>query len=381
MALPTCCGWSSWAEPVPDFLSAELLALREQCEQLATGTLQTLRDDASLTPGERASSVRKASQAMGLYGLTQSQDTAALTLLVARETLAAHGVGHLPGLFGADAGILKGVPEPLHSTHLMPMLAGDKHAGFAFTEPADASRPTWARMEGEELVVTGRKSYVTGGVNAQFLTALVDVEGQGPSMVIIDTDRPGVSIERRFASLDGSHHAAFRFDEVRVPRHHAIGKPGDGRGRALAKISSVRRTVAADCVGTAQWVIALVTEALQRERRSGPLAQHDRIRLRFGEMRILAFAARSAVYRAARLADSGQDAVNESIAAKVFASETVNTLVDMAVQLVGGEALVEGHPLEGAIRRVRASRLVEGDTDTLRVNLSRGFLDLGKGRI
>jgi alkylation response protein AidB-like acyl-CoA dehydrogenase len=53
----------------------------------------------------------------------------------------------------------------------------------------------------------------------------------------------------------------------------------------------------------------------------------------------------------------------------------------MAVQLVGGEALVEGHPLEGAIRRVRASRLVEGDTDTLRVNLSRGFLDLGKGRI
>jgi acyl-CoA dehydrogenase len=73
--------------------------------------------------------------------------------------------------------------------------------------------------------------------------------------------------------------------------------------------------------------------------------------------------------------------VNESIAAKVFATETTQGLVDAAVQLVGGEALVTGHALEQALRRVRALRLAEGETDTLRVNLARGHLDLGKGRL
>ena len=71
------------------------------------------------------------------------------------------------------------------------------------------------------------------------------------------------------------------------------------------------------------------------------------------------------IYRTARLADVGQDVVNERIAAKVFATEVANPLVGLAVQPVGGEALVLGHPLEHA----------------LRPNLARGHLDLGKGRL
>lgn len=366
---------------MPDFLSPELVALRERAERLAVDTLVGLRDDASLSAAERRDRVRQASREAGLYQLTQQEDASALSLLVAREALARHGVGHLSGCFGADPGILGAVGEPLRSSHLMPLLAGDKRAGFAFTEPADAARHSWARIEGDSLVVNGRKSYVTGGPDLSFLTALVEIEGQGPSMVVIDTDRPGVSVERVFGSLDGSQHAAYRFDEVRLPLTHAVGRPGDGRSRALAKISAVRRWVAADCVGTCAWLIDLVAQHLKRPRRSGTLAEHERVRLRFGQMRITAFAARSMVYRVAHLADAGEDVVNESIAAKVFASEAADEIVDTAIQLVGGEALVTGHPLEQAVRRLRATRLVEGENDTLRVNVSRGFLDLGKGRL
>lgn len=366
---------------MPDFLSAELQATRERVAQLAAETLAPLRDDATLSPEARAARVREAAKAAGIFGLTQAGDTPELTLLVVRETLAQQGVGHLRGLFGASAGVLAGVAEPMRSSHLLPLLAGDKQAGFAFTEPADAPRPTWAQLDGEQLVIHGQKSYVTGGADASFLAALVEIDGQGPAMVIIDTDAPGVRALRRFASLDGSHHMAFAFEGVRVPRHHAIGLPGDGRGRALASISAVRRAIAADCVGSMAWIIELVARELQRERRGGPRSASERVRLRYGDMRIQAFAARATVYRAARLADAGLDAVNESIAAKVLATELANQLVDTAVQLVGGEALVEGHPLEQALRRLRALRLTEGETDTLRVNLARGHLDLGKGRL
>ena len=44
-------------------------------------------------------------------------------------------------------------------------------------------------------------------------------------MVVIDTNIDGVILEE-FVSLDGSHHAAFRFENVTVPSHHIIGEPG-----------------------------------------------------------------------------------------------------------------------------------------------------------
>jgi alkylation response protein AidB-like acyl-CoA dehydrogenase len=69
------------------------------------------------------------------------------------------------------------------------------------------------------------------------------------------------------------------------------------------------------------------------------------------------------------------------MACKVFATETVGELADAAVQLEGGEALVEGHPLEGVFRRVRTLRLAEGESDVLRLNVARGRLDLGLGRL
>jgi acyl-CoA dehydrogenase len=366
---------------MPDFLSDDLAALRDRVAALAQGPLAALRDDATLSDAERAARVRALAKDAGLFGLTQNHTTPALTLLVARETLARHGANHLDGLFGPDAGLLAGVAEPLRTTHLGPMLAGEKRGGFAFTEPADAARPSWAVVDGDDLLVTGRKSYVTGGAEADFVVALVDVEGNGPSLVVIDTALPGVVIERRFSSLDGSTHAAFRFDAVRVPRSHAIGAPGAGRSQALARISAVRRLVAADALGTALWAVDFVGADLLRERRGGPRAASERMRQRYGAMRIQAYGARAAVYRAARLHDSGADAVNESIAAKVIATETAGQLVDQAVQLVGGEALVTGHPLEAALRRLRALRLAEGETDLLQVNLARGFLDLGKGRL
>jgi alkylation response protein AidB-like acyl-CoA dehydrogenase len=69
------------------------------------------------------------------------------------------------------------------------------------------------------------------------------------------------------------------------------------------------------------------------------------------------------------------------IAAKVFCTEVASTIIDWAVQLVGGQALVVGHPLEALYRRVRALRLVEGANDLLRLNLAKGNLELGKGNL
>jgi acyl-CoA dehydrogenase len=201
-------------------------------------------------------------------------------------------------------------------------------------------------------------------------------------MLVIDSSSPGVTLVRRFQSLDGSHHAAFEFADVRVPATHLIGKPGEGLPRALSQIGDTRLAFAANAVGTLRWIDGYLIGHLQQPDRTGkPRGDKEGVRLRYADIRLKAYAARSMVYRTARLADAGENTINEAIACKVFTTELVGEAVDTAIQLVGGAALVVGHPLEALYRQVRSLRLAEGASDVLRLNLARGALELDKGRI
>ena len=374
---------------MPDFLDDEHIEVLRTAERLAD-ELAGLSDRAA--DGDIGSAVRRASKAAGVFGMTQpasfgGTEAGALALAVVRDTLGSRNVGHLPGIFGPSPGVLANVGEPLRSQFLLPYLAGELRSGFGFTEPTDAPRRTWAARDGDELVINGAKSYVTGGGDADFVNALVEVEGAGPAMVLIETARAGVTLERRFGTLDGSHHAAFTFSDVRVPEAHLIGEAGRGLGRAMSQINATRMAIAADCVGQCRFAIDLVERALNERaaRRSdadGPArVGTDVERAAHGDMRIAAYATRSALYRTARLANAGESAVNEVMAAKSLATETLSRICDSAIQLVGGTALVDGHPLADILRRVRALRLAEGPTEVLAANVARGRLDLGLGRI
>ena len=364
---------------MPEQLSSQLIELRERCAAFAKDHMLPLADS------DRASAavqVREASKAAGLFTMTQPAHAAGqLALCVARETLAAANPPALDAVFGPGAGVLGSVGEPLASSHLAPLLAGEKRGSFGFTEPDDAE-PTAGIIDGDALTINGQKSYVTGGADADFINALVRIEGHGPSMVVIDTDTQGVILEKRFNSLDGSHHAAFRFDNVQVPVSHVIGEPGRGLPKALRQIGDVRLLFAAQACGYLIWVMDLLQSHLQSPDKDGaPRGNKDVVRWHYADLRIKAFAARSMLYRTARLADAGENIVNEGMACKVFATECIGEAVDTAIQLVGGGALIDDHPLALLYKKVRAWRLAEGASDVLRLNIGRGILELGKGRI
>ena len=364
---------------MPEQLSSQLIELRERCAAFAKDHMLPLADS------DRASAavqVREASKAAGLFTMTQPAHAAGqLALCVARETLAAANPPALDAVFGPGAGVLGSVGEPLASSHLAPLLAGEKRGSFGFTEPDDAE-PTAGTIDGDALTINGQKSYVTGGADADFINALVRIEGHGPSMVVIDTDTQGVILEKRFNSLDGSHHAAFRFDNVQVPVSHVIGEPGQGLPKALRQIGDVRLLFAAQACGYLIWVMDLLQSHLQSPDKDGaPRGNRDVVRWHYADLRIKAFAARSMLYRTARLADAGENIVNEGMACKVFATECIGEAVDTAIQLVGGGALIDDHPLALLYKKVRAWRLAEGASDVLRLNIGRGILELGKGRI
>jgi acyl-CoA dehydrogenase len=201
-------------------------------------------------------------------------------------------------------------------------------------------------------------------------------------MLIIETRSPGVSIDKVFQSLDGSHHAEISFKDVLVPQANLLGSAGKGLPRAMKQIGDTRLAFAAESVGLMRWICGFVETHIQAPHASGKcLGDREGVRLRYADMRINTYASRSMLYRTARLADSGENVMNEVIAAKVFTTETLANVLDTAIQLVGGRALIESHPLAILYRRIRALRIAEGPSDLLRLSLSRGALELKLGRL
>lgn len=368
---------------MPESLTAEQNALAEKANQLAQDVMLA----PYATPEEARAAVREASKAAGFFTMTQpaaygGTEADQLSLTIVREALTSHNVPLLDAVFGPSPGVLGGVTNSLRESHLEPLLAGEKRSSFGFTEPDNVARPTFGIITGNMLSVTGQKSYVTGGAEADFVNALVDIEDRGPSMVVLDTNLDGMILEQKFSSLDGSHHAAFRFENVAVSTDAIIGEPGKGLPRAMRQIGDTRMLFAANACGYMIWVLNMLNEHLLAKDKSGtPRGDKDVVRWHYANLRIKAYAARSMLYRTARLADSGENFVNEAMACKAFATESIGEIVDTAIQLVGGVALVEGHPLERLYRHVRAWRLAEGASDVLRLNIGRGILELGKGRI
>ena len=368
---------------MPESLTPDLQTLAATCTEFAQQVMLPCSD---LEPAAARTEIREAAKAAGLFAMTQpvafgGSAAGQLALCVARESLAAQNPPYMDAVFGPSPGVLGAVGEPLQTTHLQPLLAGEKRGSFGFTEPDDAP-PTSGVIEGDELIVNGEKSYVTGGADADFINTLVRIENQGPSMVVIDRETAGVELVKKFSSLDGSHHAAFRFTDARVPVAHIIGEPGSGLPKAMGQIGDTRLAIAASATGYMMWVLDLLEDHLHGKDRSGTArGDKDVVRWRYADLRVKAYAARSMLYRTARLADSGENAINEAMATKLFATETVGEVVDTAIQLVGGGALVDDHPLARLYRQVRAWRLAEGASDVLRLNIGRGILELGKGRI
>lgn len=392
---------------MPESLPPELSELRARVEALVA----ELRELEPQVPEEHGdlrvpeslrARVRARSQELGFFQMTQPREVGGteagpLALTVLREALAAGNTPFSRDLLGPDPGLLRHAEGALRERYLEPVVRGERAWAFAFTEPsgdADA-RPTWARRDGDLFRVTGRKAFVSGGATADFFATLVNVDADagepgGTAILLVDRGTPGVELTRSFESIDGGGHVELTFEDAPVPRAHLLGGVGEGMPRALGNIDGERLASAATASGIAMWAVDYTTRHIAAGHRSGRrLGDREGVRLRYAEMRVESYAARAMLYRTARLVeaavaeDSGRplNATNEVAATKLFCTEAAGRIVDTAIQLVGGQALVRGHPLERVYRRVRSMRLGAGASDILRLSIARGILEFDTGRL
>ncbi len=372
----------------PIALPPEIVALRARLRAFIADELEPasvregIADEAQASPALRRWA-RARSAELGFYQLAQPAELgggglgpvglAALHEEIARSQCALGGL-----VLGGDGGLLRMATGSQRDRFLLPVLRGELTAALAFTDAREGPRTTAVRR-GDAFVVTGVKSFVTGGPQADLLLTVAKVTDNpggktGTAVLVVRSDAPGVALVSEIRTLDGGLHGEFELKNVEVPAADQIGEIGQGLPKALESITALRLRAAAAACGTARWTLDYALEQARRPHRTGaPLGEREQVQAMLGQSAMDLFAARGALYAAACAAEAG-DAETEVAMAKAIATEAVARIVDRAMQLSGGAAVVEGHPLARLYRRIRAWRIAEGTTEILRLTVARGLL-------
>jgi acyl-CoA dehydrogenase len=296
------------------------------------------------------------------------------TLCLARETLGQlHGMADFAfGMQGLGSGpISQFGSEELKRRYLPRVASGDAIAAFAISEAAAgsdvSSMRTSARRDGSDLVINGRKTWISNAGIAEFYVVFARLEGEERSFVaaVVDADNPGLRVSERILVNAPHPLGALDLVDCRVPAASIVGQPGKGMRVALGTLDIFRSTVGAAALGFARRALAeATTHAIAREAFGKRLSDFQLTQARLAEMAMAVDASALLVYRAAWTRDAGaQRVTREAAMAKLFATETAQRVIDDAVQLFGGRGVVVGETVERLYREIRALRIYEGTSE------------------
>jgi len=269
--------------------------------------------------------------------------------------------------------------ETQQARWLTPLLNGEVRSAFFMTEPDVASSDATnmqatARIEGDEVVLNGRKWWSTGlghpDCKVGIFMGLTDPEAERHrrhSMVLVPIDAPGVRIERMLTAmnmLDAPYgHGEVSFSDVRLPLDHIIAGPGRGFEIAQGRLGPGRIHHCMRLIGLAEQALALACQRSQQRVAFGrPLVKLGGNAERIAEARIAIEQARLLVLKTAWSLDHrgiGQS-MNEVSQIKVAVPRMAQQVVDMAMQIHGGAGLSNDWPLAAAWTAARVLRLADG---------------------
>ena len=262
---------------------------------------------------------------------------------------------------------------------LQPLLAGEIKSVFSMTEPEVASSDatniqTSIELDGDEIVVNGRKWWSTGLGHPEAKIAIVmgkssgsDNKHQQHSMVLVPLDAPGVKIVRMqntFGAYDApAGHGEVHYNNVRVPKENLIMGLGAGFAIAQGRLGPGRIHHAMRCIGAAERALQLaIIRSGTREAFGKQLARLGGNAERFAKARLSIDQARLLTHYAAwKIDELGvKQAMTEISAIKVVAPNVLQEVTDMAMQIHGGAGISDDFPLTQFFTQARALRLADG---------------------
>lgn len=280
--------------------------------------------------------------------------------------------------------ILRDGTEEQKEKYLRPMVTGEKLFCFGLTEPGAgsdaASILTTAVKDGDDYILNGRKTFITGAPVSDYIIVFAktsDEGAKGISTFVVDSKVEGVSFgkaEHKMGMI-GCPTSDVVLENVRVPASDMLGKEGKGFINAMKTLSVGRLGIACQALGLAQGAMdEAVKYAKARHQFGKPLSKFQNTQFVLAEMETKLNAMRHLVYDAAFKMDQGLPADKEASMAKLFATEEAKWIIDKALQIHGGYGYIREYPVERMYRDIRVTSLYEGTSEVQKMVIASSVL-------
>ena len=289
--------------------------------------------------------------------------------------------------------ILRNANDAQKQKYVPGLVNGTMIGALGLTEPgagSDAlgSMRTTARREGDEYILNGRKIFITNGPVADVLLvyAKTDPEkrSQGISAFLVEKDFPGFKVAQKLIKMGfrGSQTAELVFDDCRVPAANLVGEENRGVKVVMSGLDLERAMISPICLGIAERALQLSVEyATQREQFGKPIASFQMIRAKIADMYVWVESMRLFTYQTLRAAnamgeeDGGRGDIHKITAAGVmYVAETLNKVLNEAVQIHGGYGYIWESEINRLYRSIKLLEIGAGTTEVRKMIISDDLL-------
>jgi alkylation response protein AidB-like acyl-CoA dehydrogenase len=285
--------------------------------------------------------------------------------------------------FGGDAdNILFHANDEQKKRYLEPTISGERHSCFAITEPGAGSDArnirTSAVRDGDEWVINGEKTFITGGDIADFcmVFAVTDKEkGADGGVTCFLVDRDAGWTSATIPTMGEWGPASLSFQDVRVPHSAILGEEGRGFALAMKWIGKGRFMLPARALGACERLVEMAMEQAKNRVTFGePIANRQAIQWMIADSAVEIEALRWLVITAAWQVDHGIDSRQSQSMAKLYGGVQANQIVDRVLQIHGGMGYTRELPVERWYRELRLLRIYEGTDEIQRRTIARNLL-------
>ncbi len=275
--------------------------------------------------------------------------------------------------------------EAQKQKYLVPSIKGELIGCLAITEPFGGSDVqairTTAVREGDYYLVNGSKTFITNGVNSDYLVVAVktkpDAKYNGISMMIIDRNLEGVSARKlKKLGWKASDTGEIAFDNVKVPVENLLGGENQGFFYIMQHFVLERMILAIGGTAAADYALEVTLQYMQeREAFGRPLNKFQVLRHRIAQMAAEIEMNRQFIYSICYGVEKGEYLVKEASMAKLLATQLSDRVATQCLQMYGGYGFMEDYPLARMFRDSRLGTIGGGTSEIMCEIIAKMLID------